>query len=159
MIVRDTATGTEHRVLVLRVKKPELKIVRKKDGWNFDWNLEGKYEVYKVVFESDETELLGLISLIDGIDGNYVEIMHLEAAPCNIGTNKKFDFVAGILMAHACQLSFERGYEGWVAFESKTILKKHYAKAYGAQDTGMRCMFISTPAASKLIDNYLYPEK
>ena len=64
MIVKDTATGKEHRVLVLGVKKPELKKVRKKDGWNFDWNLEGKYEVYKVVFESDETALLGLISHI-----------------------------------------------------------------------------------------------
>lgn len=159
MIVRDVMTGKEHRVQMLRVKNPDLKKVKKKDGWKFDWSLESKYEVYKVVLENKEAEFLGLISLIDGIDGNYIEIMHLEAAPYNVGKNKKYDFVAGILMAYACQLSFDRGHEGWVAFESKTALKEHYVKAYGAKDTGMRCLYIDTSAAHKLIGNYLYPEQ
>ena len=157
MIVRDIATGEEYKVQILRVKNTELKKVKKKDGWNFDWSLESKYEVYKLVLEN-MNEPPGLISLADGMDDNYIEVMHLEAAPQNIGKNKKYDFVAGILMAHSCQLSFDRGYEGWVTFESKTTLKKHYAKAYGAKDTGMRCMYINTPAAHKLVANYLYPK-
>ena len=46
--------------------------------------------------------------------------MHLlENAPFNVGRNKMYEGVMGNLVAHACKLSFQRGYDGVVSFKLK----------------------------------------
>ena len=49
--------------------------------------------------------------------------MHLvESAPFNKGKSKAYSGVPGNLVAFACRLSFQRGYEGNVSFISKRNL-------------------------------------
>ena len=81
--------------------------------------------------------------------------MHLvESAPFNKGKSKVYFGVPGNLVAFACRLSFQRGFEGNVSFISKTQLIDHYTKTLGAFHFGGRLMIIETQAAFKLIDKY-----
>lgn len=62
--------------------------------------------------------------------------------------------VPGNLVAFACRLSFDKGYAGYVAFESKTKLIAHYQKSLGAHILFGNVMAIDTKAAVKLINQY-----
>jgi hypothetical protein len=81
--------------------------------------------------------------------------MHLvESAPFNKGKNKLYTGVPGNLVAFACRLSFQRGFEGNISFVSKTQLINHYIDTLGAFHAGGRLMIIETNAALRLIDRY-----
>jgi hypothetical protein len=81
--------------------------------------------------------------------------MHLlENAPFNKRKSKMYAGVAGNLVAFACRLSFQRGFEGNVSYISKTQLIDHYSKTLGAIHVGGRIMIIETNAAQRLIDKY-----
>lgn len=72
-------------------------------------------------------------------------------------TKEKQKFILvypGNLVAFACRLSFQRGFEGNVSFISKTKLVDHYIKTLGAIHFGGGLMIIETRAALKLIDKY-----
>lgn len=62
--------------------------------------------------------------------------------------------VPGNLFAFACRLSFHRGFEGYVAFTSKTNLINHYKDNLGAENIGAQLMIINKPAALRLINKY-----
>jgi len=55
------------------------------------------------------------------------------------------------------KLSFDKGYAGYVSFESKTKLKEHYQKSLGAHILFGNVMAIDTKAAHKLVNQY-FPE-
>ena len=81
--------------------------------------------------------------------------MHLvESAPFNKGKTKVYSGIPGNLVAFACRLSFQRGFQGNVSFISKTQLIDHYIRTLGAVHFGGRIMIIGTQAALKLIDKY-----
>ena len=81
--------------------------------------------------------------------------MHLiESAKFNKGKTKVYFGVPGNLVAYACKYSVEKGYEGFLAFDAKTALIKHYEESLNATHfRGLR-MFIETKAAMKLISQY-----
>lgn len=62
--------------------------------------------------------------------------------------------VAGNLFAFACKFSFEKGYEGYVAFDSMSALIKHYKKKLGATHFKGQRMFIETVNAMKLVKKH-----
>lgn len=81
--------------------------------------------------------------------------MHLiESAKFNKGKNKIYAGVPGNLVAFACQMSFDRGYAGFLAFDAKTSLIKHYQDTLYATHFRGTKMFIETPAALRLINQY-----
>lgn len=53
------------------------------------------------------------------IEQEHVFMNLLESAPFNIGKNKIYEGVAGNLVAYACKISFQRGFDGNVAFTAK----------------------------------------
>ena len=81
--------------------------------------------------------------------------MHLiESAKFNKGKTKVYFGVPGNLVAYACKYSVDKGYEGFLAFDAKTALIKHYEESLNATHfRGLR-MFIETKAAMKLISQY-----
>jgi hypothetical protein len=82
----------------------------------------------------------------------------LEIAPHNIGQkNKKYDYVAGCLIAFACRESFklEGNYKGFLTFVSKTNLIKWYSDKYGAVLALGQRMYIDDNIGLKLIKEYL----
>lgn len=80
--------------------------------------------------------------------------MFLESASFNIGKNKLYEGVAGNLVAFACKLSFQYGFDGFVAFTAKTKLIEHYQVALGAYHFGAHRMIIETHAAKQLVEKY-----
>ncbi len=78
----------------------------------------------------------------------YVQVQYA------IGKDKMYFGVPGNLVAFACKLSFDKGYDGYLVFEAKSSLIKHYEVSLGATHfKGLR-MIIETPASIKLITQY-----
>jgi len=81
--------------------------------------------------------------------------MHLiESAPFNKGKAKIYLGIPGNLVAYACRLSFQKGFDGFVSFHAKTKLIEHYIKDLGAYHFGGHLMIIDTLPAKMLIEKY-----
>ena len=93
-----------------------------------------------------------LISLSD--QGDHIYMHLIESAKFNKGKNKLYTGVPGNLVAFACKHSFLKGYDGYLAFDAKTILIKHYQETLFATHFKGTKMMIETPAANRLINQY-----
>jgi len=139
------------------IVKLELTDIRqiKKTNWNFDWHKEIKditKGVYKLTTVSNPTIIQGLISIEDKQDHIFMHL--IESAKFNKGKAKVYLGVLGNLVAFACKVSMDKGYNGFVAFDAKSALIKHYKQTlYATHFRGLR-MFIETRAASRLIFQY-----
>jgi len=135
--------------------RSELSAVTKKNGWRFNWKAEYKTperEVYKLTIVNNTNIIQGLVSL--EIKEDHVHLHLIESAPFNVGENKTYLGVPGNLVAFACKISFQRGYEGYVSFVAKTKLINHYVITLGAIHFGGHLMILDTEASLKLIDKY-----
>jgi hypothetical protein len=153
--LENVITGDTFPTDIVITEKKDFTGVTKKDGWLFDWNTEFKKpdrDVYKLTIVNNQSVIQGLISLTVKTDHVYMHL--IEAAPFNIGKDKVYVGVPGNLVAFACRLSFQRGYEGYVSFLSKTNLINHYEKSLRAIHVGGNLMIINTTAALKLTNKY-----
>lgn len=153
--IENIVTGDSFATDISVVTLADLKSITKKKQWQFDWIYEYKQperEVYKLTIVNNQQIIQGLISL--EIKSDHVYIHLVENASFNKGKTKMYAGVLGNLVAFACKLSFQRGYEGNVSFFSKTQLVQHYIDSLGAMHVGGRIMIIDTIAALKLIDKY-----
>jgi len=156
--ILNRISGDSFRTEVSLVTKSDLKSISKLKGWSFDWKFEFNQidrEVYKLTITDNNEIIQGLISL--AVKSDYVYMFLLESAPFNIGRNKLYEGVPGNLVAFACKLSFQRGGEGFVSFESKSKLINHYVKTLGAYHFGGNLMIIDPLASKKLVDKYFKP--
>jgi hypothetical protein len=152
--IENASTGETFKTDVSRLSAAELKTVTKKTGWVFNWKTEMKkpqHEVYKLTIAGDSI-IQGLISIEDNHDHVYMHLV--ESASFNKGKTKLYAGVLGNLVAFVCSVSLQKGYEGCVAFVSKTKLIEHYQQSLGAVLLGGGRMIIETPAARHLIDRY-----
>ena len=153
--IQNTISGDSFITEVLRLTKSDLKQIVKKNGWNFNWKGEladNRKEVFKLTILNNSDIVQGLLSLT--LESDHVYMHLLENAPFNIGEKKLYEGVAGNLVAHACKLSFQQGFEGFVAFTAKTKLIEHYQKTLGAYTLGGHRMIIPTDSAQILVDKY-----
>ncbi len=153
--IENVVTGDSFTTEVSLLSKAELKLVSKKNNWLFNWQSEykdPKKDIYKLTISGNPNVIQGLICLEIKTDHVYMHLV--ESAPFNKGKSKMYAGVPGNLVAFACKVSFQRGYEGNVSFIAKTQLIEHYQKTLGAFHFGGRIMIIETQAALKLIDKY-----
>lgn len=153
--IQNTISGDSFPTDVSRLTKADLKQVTKKSGWAFNWKTEFddyKREVYKLTISNNPNIIQGILSLT--IEPDHVYMNLLESAPFNRGKNKLYEGVAGNLVAYACKVSFQNGFDGYLSFTAKTKLIDHYSKTLGAYHFGGHLMIINTIAANKLIDQY-----
>lgn len=153
--IQNIVTGDQFETEVSKFTKDDAKNVTKKNNWNFNWKGELKdntKEVYKLTIQKNPAIIQGLVSL--SIKEDHVAMELLESAPFNVGKNKMYEGVSGNLVAFVCRLSFQRGFEGNVAFLAKTKLIEHYIKYLGAESIGGQRMIIKTGDAKKLVERY-----
>ena len=153
--IENTVTGDSFPTEVSRLTKTDLKQVTKKNGWAFNWKSElddNTREVYKLTISNNPNIIQGILSLTIEPDHIYMDL--LESAPFNRGRNKIYEGVAGNLVAYACKVSFQNGFDGYLSFTAKTKLIDHYIKTLEAYHFGGHLMIITTIAANKLIDKY-----
>lgn len=154
MFVVEIKTGKKEKVRISQSNSSEL---QKLKSFNFEWSKESKFEVYKLSLISN-SQILGLLSIERVIGELRIEIRLLEISTENIGKNKLYDRVAGILIAFACKESFKNGFYGFVSLIPKTELIKHYIEKYGFQQFG-RHLAIEMQASELLMNRYLTYEK
>jgi hypothetical protein len=153
--IQNTISGDSFPTEVSRLTKIDLKQVTKKNGWSFNWKTElddNAKEVYKLTITNNPNIIQGLLSL--SIENDHVFMNLVESAPFNIGKNKLYEGAAGNLVAYACKVSFQKGFDGFVAFDAKTKLIQHYEKTLGAYHFRGQRMIIPTQSAQILIDKY-----
>jgi hypothetical protein len=161
MRILDIETKELIKVDILLATSSELPL--KKDGWNFHWRqLLKKHnaQTFILKIKEDSSSIEGMLQLIRLNDMLIMDV--IEIAPHNVGNkNKKYDYVAGCLIAYACRESFkiEGNYKGFLTFTSKTDLIEWYINQYGATQAIGQKMFISPKIGTMLIDKYLNTEK
>lgn len=151
--IEEVATGKSVATHVGRVLL-EDRIIRAKD-WRFDWIKEleqPRHEVYALTADTHAGVPQGLMSIEDR--GDHVFMRLLESARFNQGKGKLFLGVPPNLVAHACRISFKRGYGGVVAFVAKTKLRQHYIDTLGAQVLRGDRLYIGTERATELVERY-----
>lgn len=153
--IENAISGDSFATDVLPLDKSDLKNVTKTKGWLFNWAAESKMfdrKVYKLTIKDNPKIIQGLVSISDYNDYYYLHL--IESAPFNLGKHKLYKGVPGNLFAFTCKISWDKGYEGFVSFTSKTKLIEHYEKTLGAVHVGGHKMVIYPDAALKLIRKY-----
>lgn len=152
--IENTRTGETFDTEIIQLKIKDIKLINKKD-WLFNWKVEIKdnsKEVYKLSTINNPSIIQGLISIEEKEDHIFMHLV--ESAGFNKGKDKIYLGVPGNLVAFACKSSKERGYEGFVAFDSKTVLVKHYQTTLGAIQLRGQRMYLDDLVAQKLIYQY-----
>jgi hypothetical protein len=124
--IENTLTGEIFETEIVKITSKEQKLI-KNSAWLFDWRLEinnSERQVFSLSTIHNSAIIQGLICIEDKKDHIFLHL--LESAKFNKGRNKLYLGVAGNLVAFACKMSFEKGYDGFIAFDSKTALIKHY---------------------------------
>jgi len=87
--IENIVTGDSFATDITIISISDLKAVIKKNGWQFDWELELKQperDVYKLTIVNNQSVIQGLISL--EVKSDHVYIHLLESAPFNKGKTK-----------------------------------------------------------------------
>jgi hypothetical protein len=152
--IENTLTGEVFDTEIVRLTSADAKQIKKTD-WQFDWLKELKdktKEVYKLTTVNNTTIIQGLVSIEDKQDHVFMHL--IESAKFNKGKTKVYFGVPGNLVAYVCKVSVDKGYEGFLAFDAKSALIKHYQESLHATHfRGLR-MFIEPSAAIRLISQY-----
>jgi hypothetical protein len=155
--ILNVISGDSFPTDVHPITKSDLKNTIMKNGWFFNWTNECKLkdrQVFKLTIRNNPEIVQGLLSISDYNDHFYLHL--IESAPFNLGKHKLYEGVPGNLFAYTCKLSWDKGYQGFISFTSKTKLIEHYEKTLGATHVGGHKMVIFPHEALKLIRKY-YP--
>jgi len=152
--IENTLTAEVFDTEIVKLASVDAKQIKKAD-WQFDWHKELKdktKEIYKLTTVNNSTIIQGLLSIEDKQDHVFMHL--IESAKFNKGKSKVYFGVPGNLVAYACKVSVDKGFDGFLAFDAKSALIKHYQESLHATHfRGLR-MFIEPNAAIKLISQY-----
>lgn len=147
---------------IVPAKLEDMKTIT--DGWEFNWRKHYSLpnsKAFKITTTLNPTVTEGLMifQLLD----EEPFMAYLEAAPSNRFEQKKFDYVAGCLIAKACYLSIIEGkdyHKGFLSFHAiNEELISLYHNKYGAVRVGDTLMYIDPKKGEDLIQTYLFREK
>jgi len=153
--IENSISGDCFPTEIHRLENSDFRNITKPKGWLFNWREESKNpdrEIFKLTIYGNIHVIQGLICISDYKDHIYLHL--IESAPFNLGKHKLYKGVPGNLIAFACKLSLDKGYDGFVSFTAKTQLIEHYEKSLGATHVGGHKMIIFPDAALKLIRKY-----
>lgn len=152
MKITDTSTGEKHSVDILPVEIDEFKTLRK-DRYFFDWRIEKNQEVYKLLIKGS-SDILGLVSIERVPQEWRIHIRLLTVSKENKGNEKKYDKIAGNLIAFAAKIAIrEFGELACVSLRPKSQIAQHYIDKYNMNITGMT-LSIEVPEIIDLINLY-----
>ncbi len=158
-------TQSEVKSKIILVNKVKSKLPSINDGWRFNFNKHSKakdFETYILITDKTPEIIEGCL-IINTKNQFQVYMAFVEVAPHNRGDNKKYDKVAGCLIAFACRQSFINDKEGYLAFdvleenkENEIKLMELYSQKYNAVRLDESATMIILPEGSeKLINEYL----
>lgn len=152
MTIIDTSTGEKHSVDILPVEIDEFKTLRK-ERYFFDWKIEKNHEVFKLLIKGS-SDILGLVSIERIPQAWRIHIRFLTVSKENKGDEKKYDKIAGNLIAFAAKIAIrEFGELACVSLRPKSQIAQHYIEKYNMNITGMT-LSIEVPEIIDLINLY-----
>jgi len=135
MHVTELSTGKELTVSIERMPDGDYKLVTKKRFF-FNWKLEKANNVFKLQLDGTG-EILGIVSFIHYPKEKRLEIHLLAVSNENREKHKKYERIAGNLIAYGCREAYEHYAEdGAVSLIPKTAIRRHYIEKYGMIDVG-----------------------
>lgn len=151
-MIRERITGREIATEVLPASAADIRPIGR--GRRFDWRSTVEdSEAYKLVSIEDPGMILGLIALKRAI--GFVEVVNLEVTPSSVGAGKRYERVAGNLLASSVRLSFSLGNAGFLRLIARTSLIEHYRTTYGFSRQGhSQVMILETGAATRALEAY-----
>jgi len=156
MKILHKKTNEYHEAIIELVEDEDWQIIKKSGDFVFNWNKEKDYLVHKIRLQLED-KILGLISVKD-IPKEYRLHIHLiENSNPNKGREKIYDNIAGCMIAHTCQIAFEKNYDGFVSLKSKTEIINLYKDKYGFEEMG-QLLFTELKNSESLIKKYLINE-
>ena len=156
MFVIHNKSGKKVRAAINKLEAKEIGLINRTKRFNFNWNKEKQFEVYKLTC-GDSDEPLGLISLEEHPADYAIQIRLLASSKDNVGESKIYRRIAGCLISFACKRAFKAGFDGYVYLKPKTNLKNHYCEVYGLMSTKMY-LVTEGKHSLKLINEY-YQDK
>ena len=124
--IENISTGEVFDTEIVKLTGKDVNQINEKD-WQFDWINEIKdksKEVFKLTTINNPTIIQGLISIEDKQDHIFMHL--IESSKFNKRKGKVYLGVPGNLVAFGCKVSVDKGYQGFLAFDSKTSLIQHY---------------------------------
>ncbi len=156
MKLRHTGTGEYKDAEIGPVAEKDYDYMKSCGWFVFDWLAESRlgFDVYKIYLKENEYDILGLLSLRDIKLELRIHVNLIEVSSQNIGEGKMYDRIAGSLLGFACQIAFEKSYDGFVSLVPKTELIDHYCRKYGFRQVG-RNLALEGASSLAIIQNYL----
>jgi hypothetical protein len=153
MYIIEVCSGVHKEAIIKAVEPSDFALLTKK-RYSFNWHsLKKSTTIYKLTIEG-EKDILGVIALIDYPNEKRIEIKLLACSVENKGRNKKYERIAGCMIAFACNVSSKKYDENaCVSLIPKTALKNHYKQKYHMNWNG-RQMFLENVMLFKLIKEY-----
>jgi hypothetical protein len=152
MDIIEISSGAKHQIEILPIEDVDYKTLSK-SRYFFDWKVEQEYEGYKLRIV-DSSEILGIISLERIPDEWRVHIRLLTVSKENKGKEKRYDKIAGNLIAYAAKIAV-RDYAEFacVSLRPKTQIAGHYIDKYNMMLSGVTLSIIF-PEILELINSY-----
>ena len=123
--------------------------------YSFNWKkLKKENVIYKLTLK-DNGDILGLMALHDYPAEERIEIKLLAVSVENIGKNKKYERIAGCMIAFAGRnalLKFKN--DPVLSLVPKTELRRHYSNKYGMIDAGWQ-LYLEGKALLNVVNEYL----
>jgi len=155
MFVTEISSDIEHPIEISAITEKEYKTITK-IRYSFNWKAErstGSVFKLRIMGQSD---ILGLMSVVNVDAEQRIEIKLLASSKENIGSHKQFDRIAGNMIAYAAIMALRKyGAEAAISLVPKTELYYHYINKYGFQPAG-RSLFIAGTEILKLLKKYDY---
>lgn len=154
MAIIEVATGRKLKSSVTPLVNANFKQITKK-RYFFDWKKErGMSDLFKLTLQG-ESDILGLLALIDFPQEFRVQIHLLCVSRENLGKDKMYEGIAGSLIAFAGRVAVTKYFEeACISLLPKTELKSHYKSKYGMMDGGPQ-LFLEGARLNDLIKKYL----
>ena len=125
--------------------------IKEKDLKDFEFNWKMKSSDESVIYAAAVADdIAGLVEFKRSVKDLYNFMYLIEVAPIYRGTS-----IAGELLAFIGKDSLENGFDGFVVFESKSLLYEYYISKYGAKPVRGRRLYFDEAATRRLIRIYL----
>lgn len=163
--ILELESKSEVKSQIYLVTKNKSKLPSINDGWRFNFSKHSKgkdFETY-ILATNKTPEIIEGCLIINTKSPHQVYMAFVEVAPHNRGNKKRYDKVAGCLIAFACRQSFINGQEGFLAFdvleekeENQKKLMNIYSRKYDAVRLDDSTTMIILPNGSeRLINEFL----
>jgi len=153
MHIIEVQSGHRKKVTISLAEPKDFKLLTRK-RYSFTWkSLEKSATTYKLFIEGED-DILGVMALIDHPEEKRIEIKLLANSVENKGKGKKYDRIAGCLIAYAGRLSKAKyGDYACISLVPKTELIQHYIKKYCMVNAGWQ-LYLEGKRLNNILNKY-----